>query len=122
MRNFAAEMKERTRRLTAALLLAVFAAFACGNTMFTHSHVGADGGVVTHSHPYLPSAHHTHSATQLLTLTAFNGIAFDGAATGQGSFIPPVPVCREASRMTEAPRLYSAEMSARSLRAPPAVA
>lgn len=73
-------MKERTRRLTAALLLAVFAAFACGNTMFTHSHVGADGGVVTHSHPYLPSAHHTHSAALLLTLSAFNGIAFDGGA------------------------------------------
>lgn len=65
-------MSERVRKIAASLLLAVFALFVGADTLCLHTHV-TDQGIVTHSHPYLPSASHTHSSSQ------FAGIAFVNA-------------------------------------------
>lgn len=37
-----------------------------------HSHVSDDGRIITHSHPYLPSAGHGHTAMQLDQIAGFN--------------------------------------------------
>lgn len=57
-------MDTRKRRHTAILLLALFMAYSCCNTLFVHSHYCQDGWV-THSHPYLPGSHHSHSVAAL---------------------------------------------------------
>ena len=62
-------MKERTRRIAAALLLVVFAAF------------------VTHSHPYLPSSHHSHTSAQFETIGLINSLSFDSGSTPE-TYIP----------------------------------
>lgn len=114
-------MKERTRRWMAALLLVVFAAFACGNTLCVHTHVDKDGGVVTHSHPYLPSAHHSHSAAQLLTLAALNALSFDETA-GAPAVQAPQQICTATAAAEMRAQLCAVLLKARSLRAPPAIA
>lgn len=71
-------MKERTHRLIAAMLLALFVTFIGGNTLCVHTHVGPKG-IVTHSHPYLPSSQHSHTASQFDSLAAVNSLSFDNS-------------------------------------------
>lgn len=80
-------MRERTRKILAACLLALFVAFVGGNTLCTHTHMGPQG-MVTHSHPYLPSAHHSHSVAQFDTLAALNALNFES--------FDPAPYCLPA--------------------------
>lgn len=89
-------MKERTRKIAAAFLLILFAAFVGGNTLCVHTHIGP-AGAVTHSHPYLPSSSHTHSVAQFETLALLNATTFDPADT-------PLPA--------PAPRLLVSEIAA----------
>ncbi len=49
--------------------------FVMANTVFMHTHRCFDGHTVTHSHPYLPSAHHTQSQQALDSLSIFNAVA-----------------------------------------------
>lgn len=58
-------------RFVAALLLSVFALFFSGNLLFLHTHEIGDE-LVVHSHPYIPSASHTHSAGSLQTIAQLN--------------------------------------------------
>jgi len=81
-------MRERTRKILAALLLALFVAFVGANTLCTHTHIGPQG-MVTHSHPYLPSGHHSHSAAQFDTLAALNALNFES--------FDPTPDCLPAA-------------------------
>lgn len=113
--------KERRRRHIAALLLLIFAAFACGNTLCVHSHVNADGGVVTHSHPYLPSSGHSHSAAQLLTLAAVNAIGFE-SADGVAGIMAPQQLCTTVHAVAAPAAKCAAGLDTRSLRAPPVIA
>ena len=64
-------MEHRHNKLIAVLLLGVFAFFYCGNTLFVHTHILGDS-VIVHSHPYLPSAHHSHSGQSLDSIAGFN--------------------------------------------------
>lgn len=40
-----------------------------------HTHVGTDGRHITHSHPFIPSSGHAHSAMQLDQIAGFNSSA-----------------------------------------------
>jgi len=64
-------MNKTADRLIGIFLLGVFAFFYCGNTLFVHSHSLGDHMVV-HSHPYIPSGHHTHTQGALDSLAGFN--------------------------------------------------
>lgn len=57
-----------------AFLIAVFAVFYCGNTVFIHSHL-YQGHRITHSHPYLPGSEHSHNAVELAFIAQSNEIA-----------------------------------------------
>lgn len=119
MLNFAAVMKDSARRLVASLLLALFVAFAAGNMLCVHTHVGP-AGTVTHSHPYLPSSHHGHASAELETLAAFNSLNFD--ADGGGCVV--VAAHGVAMELGMAPELRAAEnepVACTLLRAPPSV-
>ena len=50
----------------------VFVNFMFSNAIFTHVHKGVDGRAVTHSHPYLPSGTHSHTAHSLDLVAGFN--------------------------------------------------
>lgn len=54
-------MSKNPAKIPALLLLGVFVFFYCGNTLFLHTHE-VEGTKIIHSHPYLPSSHHTHSS------------------------------------------------------------
>lgn len=45
------------------------------NTVFVHTHHFADGHTVSHSHPYVPSSNHSHSALSLMSIAQFNAAA-----------------------------------------------
>ncbi len=64
-------MEHRHNKLIAVLLLGVFAFFYCGNTLCVHTHILGDS-VIVHSHPYLPSGHHSHSGQSLDSIAGFN--------------------------------------------------
>lgn len=51
------------------------------NTVFVHTHLLDDGSAISHSHPYIPSSHHTHSYASLMSIAQFNA----AAATMEGS-------------------------------------
>ena len=59
-------------KIQALLLLAVFAFFYCGNALFMHTHILDGNTMVVHSHPYLPSGHHSHSSQALESIAGFN--------------------------------------------------
>lgn len=73
-------MKKDLHKVLAALLIGVFVNFVFANTVFVHTHTGIDGGVVTHSHPYMPSGSHSHSSSSLSLVANFNdaATAFEG--------------------------------------------
>lgn len=52
------------------------------NTVFIHTHLLDDGSAISHSHPYIPSSHHTHSCALLMSIAQFNA----SAATMEGTF------------------------------------
>lgn len=60
------------RKALAGALLCLFAFVYCGNALCLHTHTDAAGNTVTHSHPYLPSAQHSHSSTALDTINLLN--------------------------------------------------
>lgn len=68
-------MKETLRRILTSFILCLFVNFVFSNSVFIHSHVAADGRLVTHSHPYIPTAGHGHSAMQLDQIASFNASA-----------------------------------------------
>lgn len=68
-------MKQKATRIVTILMMFVLAHFVLANTVFMHSHRCFDGNVVTHSHPYLPSAHHNHSQQALDSISVLNIMA-----------------------------------------------
>lgn len=67
-------------RLLAIFMIAVFASFYCGNTMFMHRHT-LDGKTFVHSHPLIPGQHHSHSAQTVQTISLLNAAAQTMAGT-----------------------------------------
>ncbi|RXE73989.1 hypothetical protein ED551_05655 [Muribaculaceae bacterium Isolate-013 (NCI)] len=76
-------MNSKVARILCAALLLVFVNFMFSNALFIHSHHLAGGRTVTHSHPYLPSSHHTHTSQSIDLISAFNcaASAADAAAS-----------------------------------------
>lgn len=85
-------MSESLRKIGVSLLLAVFALFVGANTFCIHTHVD-DGVIVAHSHPYLPSAHHTHSGAQMASVAIINALSFDDCLGGVDFHSVPVADC-----------------------------
>ena len=57
------------------LVIAFFLAYYGGASFFPHTHYYT-WGKVTHSHPYLPSAHHTHSAASVHAIEHLTALFF----------------------------------------------
>ena len=111
-------LRERLQNIGVALLLAVFVNFVFANTVFIHTH-HLDRGIVTHSHPYLPSSHHGHTAESLGTVFVFNTVA--GAFEGATDAVTPVPECTSIAKTFIRPILTrEGEINYPSLRDPPA--
>lgn len=68
-------------------MVCVFVNFVFSNTVFMHTHACIDGHSVTHSHPYLPTSHHSHSAQSLDQIASFNA----AAAAMEGSMATAAP-------------------------------
>ena len=74
---------ERRQRYIAAIMLAVFAFFYCGNTLFLHTHTGEEGHRIVHSHPYFPNAQHTHSSNALWLIALSNAAVTSAQRSGE---------------------------------------
>ena len=99
-------------------MLSVFIYFVGGTTLFMHTHT-LEGHTITHSHPYLPSVPHTHSAQ------AFQYIAAAMMAVHQMCMPDEVPVTSPSevfTILTDAVRMCSltARASSVHMRGPPA--
>ena len=68
-------------RIIAGLLLAVFASFVCGNTLFTHTHRDGDR-VYVHSHATIPGTHHSHSPQAMASIGSINAALAQMIGTG----------------------------------------
>lgn len=66
--------------MPALLLVALFAAYYAGSSLFVHSHHTLQG-LTTHSHPYLPDAAHGHSNAEFDALSLLNSIETDRVMT-----------------------------------------
>ena len=52
---------------------------ACEKVTFQHRKVCTDNFLVTHSHPYLPGMHHSHTEAQWETVSWFNLLCLDSS-------------------------------------------
>ena len=68
-------MSEKFRKLLAISLLLLFSMFVVGNILCIHTHQN-EGNIVVHSHPFLPSSQHSHTTSQLITLSIVNAISY----------------------------------------------
>lgn len=57
-------MQEKLKALLRIALVALFLSYYAGVTLFSHTHTYS-WGKVTHSHPYIPSGHHSHTTAGL---------------------------------------------------------
>ncbi len=113
-------MRRNPSKITALLLLGIFALFYCGNALFLHTHIIGDTTVV-HSHPYLPSGHHSHSAQSLESITGFNSSLFAMQPADEACCTAPdLQCCDIATACTLRPAV-SAAIRITAPRAPPAV-
>ncbi|MGM9852260.1 MAG: hypothetical protein ACI306_09005 [Muribaculaceae bacterium] len=87
--------------------------------MFTHSHRYADNTIV-HSHPYLPSSHHSHSAQDYGAISWYNAAML--AVKAEASLQPTVPAMTVTviAEVAVAMETYAKE-SVCAWRAPPCV-
>lgn len=63
MITFAHDMRQ-LKKILGVLTLTLFLAYYSGAIFFPHTHQSASGKI-THSHPYIPSSHHSHSSGSL---------------------------------------------------------
>lgn len=78
----------KLQRLIAAIMVMIFAAYYCETTLFVHTHRCQGGGVMTHSHPFVPGSGHTHSAAECVFLSVAGNFVSD---------TPPSTVCIAAA-------------------------
>lgn len=71
-------MKRGELKILKLLLLAFFIAYYSTSTLFVHTHKYA-GGTITHSHPFLPSAKHSHTTSEYQLIDHINHLVFWGA-------------------------------------------
>ena len=79
-------MKDWTRKIIGLSLVALFAGYYGGTTLFYHAHE-IDGVKIVHSHPYTGDAqHHAHSAASCRTIQLLSGLTF---LTSALALLPP---------------------------------
>ncbi len=97
------------------LLTMLFTSYYSGSTLFIHTHfLGLGQGTITHSHPYLPGNHHSHSANDfealaLLTDIVTEEIQFIDIPVNEEILLTvlyctPVNECVAAEHLTIGPR------------------
>lgn len=107
------------RKCFAALLLTVFLAYLCSNSLFTHIHLMEDA-VISHSHFYAGTPDkpgHSHSQAQISLIAALSHFAAVESGI-QGQMLVMLFLCGVVTIIT--PRLVSSDHTFHSLRAPPA--
>ncbi|MEG1612154.1 MAG: hypothetical protein RRZ83_04080 [Alistipes sp.] len=68
-------MKRKLLKILNCAFIALFVCYYAESTLFIHSHTFA-WGTVTHSHPYLPSSSHSHTAGECQTIHSLNNLLF----------------------------------------------
>lgn len=68
-------MQVKTRSILTIAFVILFLSYYGGATFFTHTHISKEGRV-THSHPYLPSGHHSHTSTGFQQIDHLTYLAF----------------------------------------------
>lgn len=101
------------------MVLVLFVSFMFTNTVFMHTHYCIDGGIVTHSHPYVPSSSHTHSALSLDQIAGFNFAASSAQASSAVIACAPFSRIITQSYIAYLPGTTRHICPAISLRAPP---
>ena len=103
----------------AILLLTIFLAYLCSNSLFTHYHY-SEGGVITHSHIYTGTPDkpdHSHTPTQFeLLATLADFIALEASSIEIEPSTTSV-VCELISQ--ESSNICTCSVATPSLRAPP---
>lgn len=113
-------MKKSLTRIFVSLVMLLFVNFMFSNAIFTHVHKGIDGRSVTHSHPYLPSGNHGHTAHSLDIVAAFNAASITAKASQSVSELTPAVHCSLV--YTDVISFIAAShVAAYSLRGPPAL-
>ncbi|MDE5642556.1 MAG: hypothetical protein K2F74_04755 [Muribaculaceae bacterium] len=90
-------MKTKAAKILASLMLLVFVNFMFSNTVFIHSHHLAGGRTVTHSHPFQPSSHHSHSQQSLDLISSLNCTAGSAEAVD----CPPLSAAPQSYSLLE---------------------
>ena len=111
-------MRSRLHRVFGTLLAALFLSYYAGSTLFVHTHQTSDGRSVTHSHPYLPSSAHGHSAAGFAAIDSLGHLWFYAATAAAATVLGAVRIERgvEKACPTRAARIAWSP-----LRGPPAV-
>ncbi|GFI39023.1 hypothetical protein IMSAG025_00160 [Muribaculaceae bacterium] len=113
-------MKKSFATVFVSLVMLVFVNFMFSNAIFTHVHKGVDGRAVTHSHPYLPSGTHSHTAHSLDLVAGFNLAAITAqSVAGFALDIPDVSFSLVSACVIVAKCRHEAALYL--LRGPPAV-
>lgn len=113
-------MKAKVIRITAIVTLLLFVNFMFSNTVFIHSHTTDDGRTVTHSHPYLPSSHHSHNA-QSLSLISLLNLTAASSETTSGTMQIQLPRQFETIVCTYRLYVHAGQLKSSGLRSPPAM-
>ncbi len=109
----------KLQRLIAAIMVMIFAAYYCETTLFVHSHRCQGGGMMTHHHPFVPGAGHTHSSTECAFLSVAGNFVTDtppAAVSIATAFLPLLDIIAYAPVRRNALGFHRFT----SLRAPPA--
>ncbi|MBC8594594.1 hypothetical protein H8744_15390 [Oscillospiraceae bacterium N12] len=69
-------MKKVASSIIKYLLIVFFLYYYIGTTAFVHTHY-FDKYTVTHSHPYFPGTHHSHSTAEIETIGLLNMLVAD---------------------------------------------
>lgn len=116
--TFVTVIKTMKRHLVSILRIAVaalFLSYYSGSMLFTHTH-SFEWGHVTHSHPYMPGAGHSHTAAGCQLIEHLGHMLFIASAT----MILAVAVQATYRIAAEtAPRLAPVQRYTRPARAPP---
>jgi hypothetical protein len=104
------------------MLIGIMGMYMLNEALFTHSHITAQGEVITHAHPYdksdsAPFKHHQHSKNELLVFNALKiWIFFSG-------IVITLIVSRPAFKLIESGRTFLQQIScfSRSGRSPPTI-
>ncbi|MEG1463788.1 MAG: hypothetical protein RSC11_02650 [Mucinivorans sp.] len=73
-------MRKRAFNILKYLLVALFVSYYAESTLFFHTHTFS-WGTVTHSHPYMPSAAHSHTTTECQTIQLLTNLVFTSTGT-----------------------------------------